>query len=353
MKTYNSKRAYIQKQWHSRQDKPKLTLRYVFLLIPGLPALSLAAAVEPLLCANRLLGYEAYSWVFASLDAQQVRLTQGISVDTVDPTIAADGADYFFVCSRTDLPHRARGRYLAVLRSIARQGIGLGALTNGSFLLAHTGLLNGYRCTLHWESFHQFRDEFPLLECTRNLFEIDRNRATCGGGVAATDMMLALIAERHDPSISLRIANRLNHFTIRDTYNLQRVGGQVSSPALPEIIKATMALMDRTIDAPLSITAIADSVGVSTRQLERLMRQHLHMSPAQYYTDIRLEKARDLLTNSKKSVTSVALDVGFTSSSHFSSRYKEIYGLSPSETKRIGEKEREEIEMMRGSQKLT
>ncbi len=64
-------------------------------------------------------------------------------------------------------------------------------LCTGSHVLAHAGLLDGYSCTIHWENLPGFREEFPDIEVTDDLFAIDRNRYTCSGGMAALDQLVA------------------------------------------------------------------------------------------------------------------------------------------------------------------
>src|SRR3546814_2150015 len=79
-----------------------------------------------------------------------------------------------------------------------RAGADIGALCTGSHVLAHAGLLDGHRCTIHWGNLASFAEEFPEIEVTAELFEIDRNRFTCAGGTAALDMVLNLIALQPD-----------------------------------------------------------------------------------------------------------------------------------------------------------
>src|SRR3546814_20812337 len=69
---------------------------------------------------------------------------------------------------------------IAALRRQGRSGCRLGALSTGSYLLAWAGLLDGFRCTVHWENLDAFREDFPDLDITGELFEIDEiGRASC------------------------------------------------------------------------------------------------------------------------------------------------------------------------------
>ncbi|MFN3282155.1 MAG: helix-turn-helix domain-containing protein, partial [Tabrizicola sp.] len=80
---------------------------------------------------------------------------------------------------------------------------------------------------------------------------------------------------------------------------------------------------------PLSPADLAEEVGMSTRQLERLFRRYLNRSPKRYYMELRLQKARNLLMQTDMSVINVALACGFASPSHFSKCYRSHYHTTP------------------------
>jgi transcriptional regulator GlxA family with amidase domain len=88
-------------------------------------------------------------------------------------------------------------------------------------------------------------------------------------------------------------------------------------------------LMEANLSEPLSLVEIADHVGLSRRQIERLFRQEMGRSPARYYLEIRLDRARHLLIQSTMPVVEVAVACGFVSASHFSKCYRELYARSP------------------------
>src|SRR3546814_14132280 len=87
----------------------------------------------------------------------------------------------------------------------------VGAIDSCSFVLAEAGLLNGYRATVHWEVLELFRDRYPDVEVSEELFVIDRSRFTCAGGIAALDLMLHFIAEQHGTSLAQVVANGFVH----------------------------------------------------------------------------------------------------------------------------------------------
>src|SRR3546814_1738958 len=87
--------------------------------------------------------------------------------------------------------------------------------------------------------------------------------------------------------------------------------------------------MEQNLEEPLSRSELARGADLSTRQLERLFRKYLNRSPARYYLELRLNKARLLLLQTNMSVIDVALACGFVSASHFSKCYRDFFGRTP------------------------
>ena len=107
------------------------------------------------------------------------------------------------------------------LRKIASRNITLGAVCTATYLLARAGLLDGYRCTIHWENIASMREEYPNIQFTDDLFRIDRDRITCAGGQSSLDMMLKLISNSHGPKLAAQISEQFiaNAFAARKIGN--------------------------------------------------------------------------------------------------------------------------------------
>jgi len=309
-------------------DSPEV---FAFLLVPGLSMMSLTSAIEPLRSLNRLRRNEAYQWRLASLDGAPVEASNGIRLPTLPHDTALAGAHKVFVCGSVYIPVADEKRYLMILRQAARRGIGIGSLSTGTYLLARAGLLAGYRCTIHWENLSVFRENFPELDCTTKIYEIDRDRLTCSGGTAAMDMMLHLIADRHGADLARAVANQFHHERIRDEREDQRGGRLESLSRMPDKVRQAIGIMQRHIEDPLPLPNIARRIALSPRQLERLMLDYTGQSPLRLYMQLRVERARELLVTSNRPVIDVAVRAGFSSTSHFSAWYKRIYGVRPSD----------------------
>lgn len=96
-------------------------------------------------------------------------------------------------------------------------------------------------------------------------------------------------------------------------------------------VKKAIAYIDEYFDHPLSIAAIANHVGISSAYLQRLFSKQLHQSIIEYITYKKIDKAILLLTQTKLSITDIAIDVGFNSRQHFTHTFKNIVGISPNQ----------------------
>ncbi len=292
--------------------------------------MSIASAIEPLRSLNRLIDREAWRWRLASLDGKVIAASNGIPMPTEPAETALTGADYLFVCGGLRIQSVDERRYLAILRKAARSGVAVGSLSTGTYLLARSGLLDGYRSTIHWENRPAFQEEFPDLVCTDKIYEIDRDRLTCSGGTASMDLMLHLIIERHGADLARRVANQFHHDRIRDERDNQSGGRQERLANQPPPVRAAIRLMHHVEDT-ISIAEIAVRTGMSARQIERLFLRYLEMSPARYYLSLRIDRARELLLYSDRPILEVAVATGFTSTSHFAHWFKRLQGVRPSQ----------------------
>jgi transcriptional regulator GlxA family with amidase domain len=242
---------------------------------------------------------------------------------------AAPSFPTVIVCSGVDGHWYDDRRVLSWLRRRAAEGVELGSLCTASHILARAGLLNGYRCTIHWENLAGFAETYPEINATGELFNIDRNRFTCAGGTAAMDMMLYRIASTHGEKLAVSIAEQLLHDKIRQGSVRQHVAIQPNPGIDREELAAAVKLMLENIEEPLDLLTLSAQLGQSRRNVERLFRKFMNCSPARYYLGLRLQRARQLLCQTKMSVMEVAISCGFVSATHFSKCYRDYFGVAP------------------------
>ncbi|CUH82344.1 Carnitine catabolism transcriptional activator [Tritonibacter multivorans] len=303
--------------------------RFAFVLLDNFTLLCFSAAMESLRIANRMAGADVYSWTVIGEGGETVSCSAGASFNLDGDLSELQRDDTILLCGGIDVQKATSKKLMAWLRREARKGITIGGLCTAAYSMACAGLLDGKRATIHWENSDSFAEEFPDVDLTKSVFVIDGNRMTTAGGTSSVDLMLKIIAEDHGEDLASLVADQLIYSSIRTDQDTQRLSIPtrigVRHPKLSQVIQ----MMENNIEEPISPSVLAEDVGMSTRQLERLFRRYLNRSPKRYYMELRLQKARNLLMQTDMSVINVALACGFASPSHFSKCYRTHYDTTP------------------------
>ena len=302
---------------------------YGFFLVPRFAMLAFTSAIEPLRAANLLSGRRLYQWHIISRDGAPVASSNGTQLVAESAMGEEPRVDNLAVCSGLDAHLFEDRQVFAWLRRLAQQGCHVGALSDGSFILARAGLLNGYACTIHWTCLPGFAESFPEIPVRPELFQIDRNRFTAAGGTSSCDMMLNIIERDHGRALAVQVAEQFMHDRIRSDADRQRISLRLRvGVSHPKLLKA-IGLMEENLEQPLTAGELAEACHVSKRQLERLFRGYLGRPPMQYYMELRLQQAHMLLNSTSLSVLEVGVACGFISASHFAKRYRDLFHHTP------------------------
>ena len=303
---------------------------FIFILLNSFSLIAFASAIEPLRLANRMTGRQVYKWTVCTSELNnQVVCSNGtlVNANTLLPEVSKD--DTVIICGGTNIKESTSNIILSWLRREARKGIEIGGLCTAAYVIARAGLLDGRKCTIHWENREAFLEEFPNLDLVNRVFTIDKNRLCAAGGTAATDLMLSLISNDHGPDLSNLVADQLIYSSIRTERDEQRLSIPTRIGVRNQKLANVIEKMETNLEEPISPSALALQAGMSTRQLERLFRRYLSRSPKKYYMELRLQKARNLLLQTNMSVINVALACGFASPSHFSKCYRSHFLTTP------------------------
>lgn len=307
-----------------------------FLLLPEFSVMGFVSALEPLRVANRFRG-PLYRWHILSADGGPVTASNGMSLNAEGALeTLASAPTLFIVGGFNPLDHYspALGNWL---RKLDRAGTVLGAIDTGSFLLAEAGLLQRQKLTLHWEAISAFIERYPALSAsvTQELFEIDGQRITCAGGTASIDMMLALIGRKHGYALATAVSEQFVLGRIRNPSDHQRMQIAARYGIHNKKTIQVISEMERHMEEPLSTDALASTIGVTRRQLERLFCAHLKDTPSHFYLCLRLDRARQLLQQTEMRIIEVSVACGFESPSYFSRAYRTRFN-SPPKQDRVG-----------------
>ncbi len=308
--------------------------RFGFFLTPGFSLLAYSTLAEAFRIANEIANEEIYTWCTVAASPNPIRSANDLTI-IPDITYNTDLTfDRLAVCSSKNVHGFDDEGVLNWLRRLDRMGCSVGGITSGSWILAHAGLLTGYRSTIHWQEMTAFKEQFPNLEVSNHLFELDGQRFTCAGGMAALDMILTMIGQRHGFHFAARINERLVREHIRDQNEQADLSSSARSAIGNEKLRSALEIMECNLETLVSIPEIAQRVSLSQRQLGRLFEKYFQYSPQQYYLRLRLDRAFHLLRQTALSISEISTATGFESQSQFGVAYKNRFDHPPSAERR-------------------
>jgi AraC family transcriptional regulator, carnitine catabolism transcriptional activator len=304
------------------------------LLLPEFSNFGFAAVTEPLFVANWLAQQALFEWRTLSPDGEPVRASNGFTV-TVDGDLAlGEECASVFVLASFEPARTARNRAVVRwLKRIARSGVELIGIENGSLALAEAGLLDQHPAAVHWDNLAGFQELFPRIRVAQSRYSFSKNRVTCAGAAAILDMMIAWIGQHEDPGTASEVSRHLL-LSGRSSEPGAAHPGRRSSSDPDALISRARAVMQAHVDEPVSCEAVAQRLDISLRQLERHFKQVLGHTVHGEYMLVRVEKAHQYLQQTDLSVTEVAALTGFSSVEYFSKVYRRVFGVLPSTDRR-------------------
>ncbi|MFH9083541.1 GlxA family transcriptional regulator [Streptomyces sp. NPDC017673] len=220
---------------------------------------------------------------------------------------------------------------VAWVRTLAARSRRVASVCVGAHLLAAAGLLDGRRATTHWSTARQLAAEHPSVEVDADPIFIRDGGVWTGAGISAClDLALALVAEDFGEAVALRVARQLVMY-------LKRPGGQSQFSVPVEPVSATPRMaglrhvVAEHLAGPLTLADLARHAHLSERQLARIFKAELGMTPAAYIEAARVEAARNRLETTDDTLDRVASACGFGTTDTLIRAFRRTLDTTPTE----------------------
>jgi transcriptional regulator GlxA family with amidase domain len=212
-----------------------------------------------------------------------------------------------------------------------KNGAEVASLCIGSFLLASTGLLNGKKCSSHWNSANEFRNMFPEVELVDGSIITEEQGIYSSGGANSYWSLLLYLVEKYTDRDTAILASKFFAVDIdRDSQaSFMMFEGQKNHED-KEILKA-QAFIEENYQEKITVDALADKFGIGRRSFERRFKKATRNTMVEYIQRVKIEAAKRSFESSRKNINEVMFDVGYTDTKAFRTIFKKITGLTPVE----------------------
>lgn len=313
------------------------TPHFTFLCLDAFPMAPLSMAMDPLRLANTLGESDTFSWEIVTESGGMVTSSSGIRVMSDRALDKVANTDVLLTFGAASARMKRPQSSTATLRRLLAHGAKIGAVNGAIFALAEEGFFDGRNCSVHFCYAEAVAEHFPHITCARTLFSDDANRLSIAGSSAVLEYFLGQIAQHVSPAVSIEIACRFQHATLRDAETEQVLPGHSGNQTrdmLPRVVRSAVEFFSDHIEDRILIQDAADLVGLSLRQFERVFKQEMGVTPGAYYRKLRLDAARQLVMHTDQPLSEIALSVGYETVGSFASVYRRAFGASPTRDRR-------------------
>ncbi|GGV43593.1 GlxA family transcriptional regulator [Streptomyces spectabilis] len=223
---------------------------------------------------------------------------------------------------------------LAAALAHVRPGTRMVSICTGGYVLAAAGLLDGRPATTHWAHAEHFQRLHPRIEVDADVLFIDDGDVLTSAGVAAgLDLCLHVVRRDHGAAVANEVARSTVVPPHRDGGQAQYVQRPVPEPQLATTTTARAWALGR-LHEPLQLRDLAEQEAMSVRTFTRRFREEVGVSPGQWLTRQRVERARHLLESTSLSVDRVARESGFGTAQSMRQHLQSVLGVTPTAYRR-------------------
>lgn len=226
---------------------------------------------------------------------------------------------------------KANAEAIPYIQKLYSNGCSVASLCLGAFILAETGLLSGKKCSTHWAYLQEFRDRYPDIQAVDGaiITEVD-NIYSSGGAASLWNLILYLVEKFADRETAIMISKNFALDIDRSSQAVFTVFKGQKNHTDQEIIKV-QDYIEKNYNEKMTIDDLAAIVSTARRTFERRFTQATNNTPFEYIQRVRIEAAKRFFEASRKNVTEVMFDVGYTDTKAFRDIFKKITGLTPVE----------------------
>lgn len=268
---------------------------------------------------------------------KETRLTTGIFSITPDIMMTdVEETDMVIIPAIHDNLETARKNNQEFIPWIIHQyknGAEVVSLCVAAFFLAETGLLDGKQCATHWMHANNFRRQFPKVNVVDEKIMTEEDGIyTSGGAYAFLNLLLYLIEKNAGREIAVHISKAFSIDIDRESQSPFIIFEGQKDHGDKKIISA-QDYIEKNYEQVIRVDDLADKLALSRRTLERRFKKATTNTVTEYVQRVKIEAAKKDLETTRKNITEVMYEVGYSDSKSFRNLFRKITGLTPVEYK--------------------
>lgn len=226
---------------------------------------------------------------------------------------------------------QANAEAIPYFKKLHAKGSSLASLCIGAFLLAETGLLNGKKCSTHWAYINEFKEKYPDVDIEDGAIITEHDNIYSSGGASSLwNLILYLVEKFANRETAIMISKYFALDIGRDSqsqfaiFRGQRNHGDAD-------IQKVQDYIEKNYENKITIETLTKLINTGRRTFERRFKEATNNTPIEYIQRVRIEAAKIFFEASRKNVTEIMFDVGYTDTKAFRDIFKKITGLTPIE----------------------
>lgn len=226
---------------------------------------------------------------------------------------------------------QANAEAIPYFKKLYKNGSSVASLCIGAFLLAETGLLNGKKCSTHWAHINDFRERYPEVEVADGAIITEHDNIYSSGGASSLwNLILYLIEKFADRETAVMISKYFALDIGRDSqsqfamFKGQRNHGDAE-------IQKVQDHIEKHYEEKITVESLAMLINAGRRTFERRFKEATNNTSIEYIQRVRIEAAKKFFEASRKNISEIMFEVGYTDTKAFRDTFKKITGLTPIE----------------------
>ncbi|MFA6542128.1 MAG: helix-turn-helix domain-containing protein [Bacteroidota bacterium] len=212
-----------------------------------------------------------------------------------------------------------------------KNGAEVASICTGTFLLASSGLLDGKTCSTHWAAADNFRSMFPKVNLQTDKLITDENGIyTNGGAYSFLNLILYLVEKYYDRQTAIFCSKVFQIEMDRQSQSAFTIfKGQKQHG--DEMVKKAQEVIESTLHEKISMEKLSSQFAVSRRNFDRRFIKATGNTPVEYLQRVKIESAKKTFESTRKTISEVMYEVGYSDLKAFREVFRKITGISPLE----------------------